>query len=84
MSIKISVILFILSGFKVSAPTWSDKFELTKGSYSASDIKGYCEYIIKKSETLPSSLQLSYSSSSCMPEIIHSICIFFFTLYSRY
>ena len=47
MSIKISVILFILSGFKVSDPTWSDKFELTKGSYSVSDIKGYCEYISK-------------------------------------
>ena len=24
--------------FKISAPTWNDKFELTDGSYSVSDI----------------------------------------------
>ena len=31
--------------FKISAPTWNDKFELPYGSYSASDIQDYFEYI---------------------------------------
>ena len=34
--------------FKISAPTWSDKFELPDGSYSISDIQDYFEYILKK------------------------------------
>ena len=34
--------------FKISAPTWSDEFELTDESYSASDIQDYFEYILKK------------------------------------
>ena len=34
--------------FKVSAPTWNDKFNLPDGLYSISDIKDYFEYIIKK------------------------------------
>ena len=33
---------------KLSAPTWNDKFELPDGSYSASDIQDYFEYILKK------------------------------------
>ena len=31
--------------FKVSAPTWNDKFELTDRSYSLSDIRDCFEYI---------------------------------------
>ena len=34
--------------FKISAPTWSDEFELADGSYSMSDIQVYFEYILKK------------------------------------
>ena len=34
--------------FKISPPTWNDKFELPDGSYSVSDIQGYFEYILKK------------------------------------
>ena len=34
--------------FKISAPTWSDKFELPDGFYSISDIQDYFEYILKK------------------------------------
>ena len=30
--------------FKISAPTWSDKFELPDGSYSLSDIQDYFKY----------------------------------------
>ena len=33
---------------KISAPTWSDEFELPDGSYSISGIKDYFEYILKK------------------------------------
>ena len=33
--------------FKISAPTWNDKFELLDGSYSVSDIQDYFEYILK-------------------------------------
>ena len=34
--------------FKISAPTWNDKFELPGGSYSVSDIQDYLEYILEK------------------------------------
>ena len=33
---------------KISAPTWSNVFELPDGSYSISNIQGYFEYILKK------------------------------------
>ena len=31
--------------FKISSSRWNDKFELPDGSYSASDIQDYFEYI---------------------------------------
>ena len=34
--------------FKISAPTWSEEFELPDGPYSISDIQDYFEYILKK------------------------------------
>ena len=34
--------------FKISAPMWSEEFELPDGSYSVSDIQDYFEYILKK------------------------------------
>ena len=34
--------------FKISAPTWSDEFELPDGSYSISDIQDYLQYALKK------------------------------------
>ena len=37
---------------KMIAPIWNDKFELSDGSYSVSDIQDYIEYIIKNHETL--------------------------------
>ena len=33
--------------FKISAPTWNEKFELTDGSYSVSAIQDVFEYILK-------------------------------------
>ena len=38
--------------FKISAPTSNGEFDLPDGSYSASDIQNYFEFIIKKNETL--------------------------------
>ena len=34
--------------FKISAPTWNDKFELHDGLYSVSDIQDYFEYVLEK------------------------------------
>ena len=34
--------------FKISAPTWNEKFELPDGSYSISDIQDYFEYVLKE------------------------------------
>ena len=42
--------------FKISAPTWNEKFDLPDGSYSISGIQDFCEYIIKKHETIAGNL----------------------------
>ena len=34
--------------FKISAPSWNEKFELPDGSYFVLDIQDYFEYILKK------------------------------------
>ena len=34
--------------FKISAPTWNDKFELPDWSYSISNIQYYFQYVFKK------------------------------------
>ena len=34
--------------FKISAPTWTEEFELPDGSYSMSEIQDYFDYILKK------------------------------------
>ena len=34
--------------FKISVPTWNDKFELPDGSYYVPDIQDYFEYILKE------------------------------------
>ena len=38
--------------FKISAPTWNDKFDLPDGSHSISGIQYYFEVLIKKHECL--------------------------------
>ena len=38
--------------FKKSGSTWNEKFKLSDGSYSVTDIEGYSEYNIKKHETM--------------------------------
>ena len=34
--------------FKISGPTWNEKFELPDGSYYLPDMRDYFEYIFKK------------------------------------
>ena len=36
------------NNFKISAPTWNDKFELPDGLYFGSNIQDYFQYILKK------------------------------------
>ena len=38
--------------FKISAPTWSETFDLPDGLYNISEIQDCIEYIIKKDETI--------------------------------
>ena len=38
--------------FKISAPTWSDTFDVPDSSYSIAALQNYFEYIIKKHETI--------------------------------
>ena len=38
--------LSIYHTWKISAPTWHEEFELPDGSYSASNIQDYFEYIL--------------------------------------
>ena len=46
--------------FKISAPTWNDKFELPDGSYSVSDIQDHFEYILKGMEKMLINHQYRY------------------------
>ena len=46
--------------FKISAPTWCDKFELPDGLYSISDIQDYFEYILKNMEKILINHQYKY------------------------
>ena len=41
---------------KISAPAWSDTFDLPHGSYSITDIQDYFEFNIQKHETLTENL----------------------------
>ena len=41
------LLIFCIKKYKC-APTWNDKFELPDGSYSASNIQDYFEYILKQ------------------------------------
>ena len=38
--------------FKISAPTWTDTFDLPNGSYNIPAIQNYIEYIMKKNKII--------------------------------
>ena len=46
--------------FKISAPTWNDKFELPDGLYSVSEIQYCFEYILKNMEKILISCQYKH------------------------
>ena len=52
--------------FKISAPTWNDKFELPDGSYSVSDIQHYLSikrYVNKIENRITFKIKTGYTSS---------------------
>ena len=56
--------------FKISARTWYDKFKLSNGSYSVSDVQDYFEYIIKNIKQRLIILQFkTFNSESSYTEV---------------
>ena len=51
--------------FKTSALTWNHKFESPDGSYSASNIQDYFEYILKKHGENIDNLSVKISKDIC-------------------
>ena len=59
--------------FKFSAPAWDDTFHLSDGFYSIADIQDYCEFIIKKHETLTENPPVQISSNKIKSRIVFKI-----------
>ena len=59
--------------FKISAPTWNDKFNLSGGSYSVSDIQDDFEYIIKKHEANVDNLPVQIYGNKIKNRVIFKI-----------
>ena len=51
---------------KKTAPTWNDKSELSKGSYSVSDIQDYFDYTIKNMKHYPLILLFKLTSTGLL------------------
>ena len=69
--------------FKISAPTWNDKFELHDGPYSVSDTQYHFECFIKEHETLtgkpPIRIYVIKIEKSVTFKILHQDIIFNFS-----
>ena len=59
--------------FKISAPTWNDKFHLPDGSYSISDIQDYFQFVIKKHETLTENPPVQICTNKIKNRIVFKI-----------
>ena len=59
--------------FKISAPTWNDKFDFLDWSYSIADIQDYFEFIIKKYETLAQNSAVQICSNKIKNRIVFKI-----------
>ena len=59
--------------FKISTPTWNNKFGLPDGCYSVSDIQDYFEYIIKKHETIADHPPLQICPNKIKNKIVFKI-----------
>ena len=59
--------------FQISAPAWDDTFHLSDGFYSIADIQDYCEFIIKKHETLTENPPVQISLNKIKSRIVFKI-----------
>ena len=59
--------------FKISAPTWSQKFYLPDGSYNIPKIQDYFEYIIKKQETIAETAPILIYANNITNRIVFKI-----------
>ena len=59
--------------FKISAPTWSETFDLPDGSYNISEIQGYIEYIIKKHEAIVENVPILIYTNTIYNRIVFKI-----------
>ena len=59
--------------FKISAPTWSETFDLPYGSYNIPAIQSYLEYIIKKHETIADTAPILIYANNIINRIIFKI-----------
>ena len=59
--------------FKISAPTWSETFDLPDGSYSIDDIQGYFEFIMKKHLILTNNPSIKICSNKIKNRIVFKI-----------
>ena len=59
--------------FKISAPTWSQKFDLPDGSYNIPAIQDYFEYIIKKYETIADNAPILICANNIVNRIVFKI-----------
>ena len=59
--------------FKISAPTWSQKFDLPGGSYNIPEIQDYFEYIIKKHGTIAETAPILIYANNITKRIVFKI-----------
>ena len=59
--------------FKISAPTWNDKFDLPDGSYYVSNIQDHFKYIIKKHETIANDPPMGVYTKKIKKRIVFNI-----------
>ena len=59
--------------FKISAPTWNEKFDLPDGSYNISEIQDYIEYTIKKHETIGENAPILINANTINNRIVFKI-----------
>ena len=59
--------------FKISAPTWNDKFDSPDGSYNITAIQYYIEYIIKKHETVAETAPILIYANNITNRIVFKI-----------
>ena len=59
--------------FKISTPTWSQKFDLSDGSYNIPEIQDYFEYIIKKHETIAETAPILIYANNINNKIVFKI-----------